>query len=105
MLFEFLIIWFLFNIYTYIWNWLQTRPDMNRDNEYWVIGIMASVTVVKFMLMIYCRRFKNEIVRAYAQDHMFDVVTNSVGLASTILAVRYKWWIDPMGAITVSICI
>ncbi|KAJ9551255.1 hypothetical protein OSB04_015300 [Centaurea solstitialis] len=81
----------------------KTRPDMDRDNEYWVIGIMASVTVVKFMLMIYCRRFKNEIVRAYAQDHMFDVITNSVGLASTILAVRYEWWIDPVGAIIIAV--
>lgn len=84
---------------------MQTRPNMNDDNEKWVIGIMASVTVVKFMLMIYCRRFKNEIVRAYAQDHLFDVITNTVGLASTILAVRYQWWIDPVGAIIVSIYI
>lgn len=75
---------------------------MNRDNEKWVIGIMVSVTIVKFLLMVYCRRFKNEIVRAYAQDHFFDVVTNSVGLASTVLAVRYAWWIDPVGAIIVS---
>ncbi|GKB46293.1 metal tolerance protein 9-like protein [Tanacetum coccineum] len=81
----------------------QTHPDMNRDNEKWVIGIMVSVTVVKFMLMVYCRRFKNEIVRAYAQDHLFDVVTNSVGLASTVLAVRYKWWIDPLGAIVIAL--
>ncbi|KAI3703159.1 hypothetical protein L6452_28915 [Arctium lappa] len=81
----------------------KTHPDMNHDNENWVIGIMVSVTVVKFMLMIYCRRFKNEIVRAYAQDHLFDVVTNSVGLASTVLAVRYEWWIDPVGAIIIAV--
>ncbi|PWA33904.1 cation efflux family protein [Artemisia annua] len=80
-----------------------THPDVNRDNEKWVIGIMVGVTVVKFMLMVYCRRFKNEIVRAYAQDHLFDVVTNSVGLASTVLAVRYKWWIDPLGAIVIAL--
>ena len=65
-------------------------------------GIMVSVTVVKFLLMLYCRRFKNEIVRAYAQDHFFDVVTNSVGLAAAVLAVRFSWWIDPTGAIIVS---
>ncbi|PWA58237.1 cation efflux family protein [Artemisia annua] len=29
------------------------------------------------------------------------VVTNYVGLASTVLAVRYKWWIDPLGAIVI----
>lgn len=75
---------------------------MDHDQEKWVIGIMVSVTVVKFVLMVYCRRFENEIVRAYAQDHFFDVITNSVGLASAVLAVRYYWWIDPAGAIIVS---
>ncbi|GJW11370.1 metal tolerance protein 9-like protein [Tanacetum coccineum] len=55
----------------------QTHPDMNRDNEKWVIGIMV--------------------------NHLFDVVTNSVGLASTVLAVRYKWWIDPLGAIVIAL--
>ena len=67
-----------------------------------MIGIMVSVTIVKFMLMVYCRRFKNEIVRAYAQDHFFDVITNSIGLAAAVLAIHYYWWIDPTGAILVS---
>lgn len=81
---------------------MQTHPNKDHDNEMWVIGIMVFVTVVKFVLMVYCRRFKNEIVRAYAQDHFFDVITNSVGLAATVLAIRYEWWIDPVGAIIVS---
>lgn len=63
---------------------------------------MASATVVKFLLMLYCRSFQNEIVRTYAQDHLFDVVTNSVGLATAVLAVKFYWWIDPSGAILVS---
>lgn len=75
---------------------------MNTRELYWMIGIMSSVTLVKFVLMLYCRRFKNEIVRAYAQDHFFDVVTNSVGLAAAVLAVKFLWWIDPTGAIIVS---
>jgi divalent metal cation (Fe/Co/Zn/Cd) transporter len=68
----------------------------------WMIGIMGSVIIVKFVLMVYCRRYKNDIVRTYAQDHLFDVVTNSVGLAAAVLAIRYYWWIDPTGAILVS---
>ncbi|KAK6149552.1 hypothetical protein DH2020_017077 [Rehmannia glutinosa] len=81
----------------------KSGPDINHDKEMWMIGIMASVTVVKFLLMIYCRRFKNEIVRAYAQDHMFDVVTNSVGLVTAVLAIRFYWWIDPTGAIIIAL--
>ncbi|KAK1326463.1 Metal tolerance protein 10 [Acorus calamus] len=63
---------------------------------------MALVTVVKLGLIMYYRNFKNEIVRAYAQDHLFDVITNSIGLATAVLAVRFQWWIDPVGAILVS---
>ncbi|XP_062093094.1 metal tolerance protein 9-like [Humulus lupulus] len=81
----------------------KSAPQMNIEEEKWMIGIMVSVTVVKFFLMLYCRRFKNEIVRAYAQDHFFDVVTNSVGLAAAVLAVRYSWWIDPTGALIIAL--
>ncbi|XP_050233893.1 metal tolerance protein 10 isoform X1 [Mercurialis annua] len=81
----------------------KAGPEMNKEQEKWMIGIMVSVTVVKFMLMIYCRRFKNEIVRTYAQDHFFDVITNSVGLVTAVLAVRYYWWIDPTGAIIIAV--
>ena len=63
---------------------------------------MVSVTVIKFALMTYCRRFKNEIIRAYAQDHFFDVITNSIGLVTAVLAIHFFWWIDPLGAILVS---
>ncbi|XP_051125484.1 metal tolerance protein 10-like [Andrographis paniculata] len=81
----------------------KSGPEMNHEKEKWIIGIMVSVTVIKFLLMVYCRRFKNEIVRAYAQDHFFDVITNSIGLVTAVLAVRFYWWIDPTGAIIIAI--
>ncbi|XP_030962850.1 metal tolerance protein 10-like [Quercus lobata] len=81
----------------------KSHPEMDEEQEKWVIGIMVSVTVVKFVLMVYCRRFKNKIVRAYAQDHFFDVITNSIGLAAAVLANKYYWWIDPTGAITIAL--
>ena len=64
---------------------------------------MVAVTLVKFLLMLYCRSFKNEIVKAYAQDHFFDVITNSLGLAAALLAQAFEWWIDPVGAILVTL--
>ncbi|XP_072964134.1 metal tolerance protein 7-like isoform X1 [Typha angustifolia] len=81
----------------------QSHTTFNRAKEIWMITSMASVTIVKFILMIYCRTFKNEIVRAYAQDHFFDVITNSIGLASALLAVKYYWWMDPLGAILIAL--
>ncbi|XP_031490288.1 metal tolerance protein 10-like [Nymphaea colorata] len=81
----------------------QSHSVFDREKEKWLIGIMVSVTLVKFALMIYCQRFQNEIVRAYAQDHFFDVVTNSTGLVAAVLAARFYWWIDPTGAILIAL--
>ncbi|KAF3328929.1 metal tolerance protein 7 isoform X1 [Carex littledalei] len=79
------------------------HTTFDKKREMWMVGSMASVTVVKFVLMIYCRSFKNEIVRAYAQDHFFDVITNSIGLVSSLLAAHYYWWMDPVGAILIAL--
>ncbi|GLJ08315.1 hypothetical protein SUGI_0086360 [Cryptomeria japonica] len=73
------------------------------DRWHWVVGIMVSVTIVKLLLVIYCRTFTNEIVKAYAQDHFFDVITNSIGLLAAVLASRFYWWIDPAGAIVLAL--
>ena len=63
---------------------------------------MLSVTLVKLLLVLYCRSFTNEIVKAYAQDHFFDVITNIIGLIAVILANYFDNWMDPVGAIIVS---
>ncbi|KAM4070801.1 hypothetical protein ACB094_11G011700 [Castanea mollissima] len=81
----------------------QTQPEKDPEKEKWMIGIMVSVTIVKFLLVVYCRRFKNEIIRAYCQDHCFDVITNSIGLGAAVLAIRYYWWIDPTGAVIIAL--
>ncbi|KAA8523407.1 hypothetical protein F0562_009830 [Nyssa sinensis] len=82
---------------------VKSQPEKDPAKERWMIGIMVSVTVIKFILMAYCRQFKNEIVRTYAQDHFFDVITNSIGLATAVLAIRFFWWIDPLGAILIAL--
>lgn len=63
---------------------------------------MLSVTLVKLLLVLYCRSFTNEIVKAYAQDHFFDVITNIIGLVAVLLANYMDEWMDPAGAIIVS---
>ena len=58
--------------------------------------------MVKLLLVFYCRTFTNEIVKAYAQDHFFDVITNIIGLVAVLLANYIDDWMDPVGAIIVS---
>ncbi|XP_076908951.1 metal tolerance protein 4-like [Bidens hawaiensis] len=60
---------------------------------------MLTPTIVKLVLWLYCRSSGNEIVRAYAKDHYFDMVTNIVGLAAAVLGDRFYRWIDPLGTI------
>ncbi|KAJ9555553.1 hypothetical protein OSB04_010167 [Centaurea solstitialis] len=69
----------------------------------WLYVIMLTATVVKLALWLYCRSSGNEIVRAYAKDHYFDVVTNLVGLVAAVLGDKFYWWIDPVGAIILAI--
>ncbi|KAI3823199.1 hypothetical protein L1987_04632 [Smallanthus sonchifolius] len=69
----------------------------------WLYIIMLTATIVKLALWIYCRSSGNEIVRAYAKDHYFDVVTNVVGLVAAVLGDKFYWWIDPVGAIILAV--
>ncbi|GLT88967.1 hypothetical protein SLE2022_069730 [Rubroshorea leprosula] len=77
--------------------------NLTKEQERWVIGIMLSVTVVKLFLMLYCRSFTNEIIKAYAQDHFFDVITNVIGLVAALLANYIDDWMDPVGAIILAL--
>ncbi|CAL4946671.1 unnamed protein product [Urochloa decumbens] len=77
--------------------------SLTSQQERWVVDIMLSVTLVKLALVMYCRSFTNEIVKAYAQDHFFDVITNIIGLVAALLANYIEGWIDPVGAIILAI--
>ncbi|KAK0592701.1 hypothetical protein LWI29_023889 [Acer saccharum] len=77
--------------------------DLTKEQEVWVVGIMLSVTLVKLLLVVYCRAFTNEIVKAYAQDHFFDVITNLIGLIAVLLAKYIDGWMDPVGAIILAL--
>ncbi|XP_049404009.1 metal tolerance protein 11 isoform X2 [Solanum stenotomum] len=77
--------------------------SLTKEQEIWVIGIMVFVTLVKLVLVLYCRSFTNEIVKAYAQDHFFDVITNIIGLVAALLANYFSGWIDPVGAMILAL--
>ncbi|XP_047328622.1 metal tolerance protein 4-like [Impatiens glandulifera] len=76
---------------------------MNSTQLAWMYTIMLSASAVKLALWLYCRSSGDNIVRAYAKDHYFDVVTNVIGLVAAVLGDMFYWWIDPMGAIVLAI--
>lgn len=70
---------------------------------FWVATVFLSVIVSKLGLFLLCRMYDNEIVQAYAMDHFFDIVTNTVSLAAVFLARHFFWWLDPGAAIIISL--
>lgn len=81
----------------------EAEFSLTKEQEQWLVGIMLSVTLVKFLLVLYCRTFTNEIVKAFAQDHFFDVITNVIGLIAALLANYVVTWMDPVGAIILAL--
>lgn len=81
----------------------KASDKMTTDQLIWLFTIMLSATFVKLALWLYCRTSGSDIVRAYAKDHYFDVITNVVGLAAAVLGDKVLWWIDPAGAIVLAI--
>ncbi|PHT98024.1 Metal tolerance protein 3 [Capsicum chinense] len=84
---------------------VENKPPekMTLNQLAWLYSIMLTATVVKLALWLYCRSSRNDIVRAYAKDHHFDVVTNVVGLIAAVLGDKFYWWIDPAGALILAI--
>ncbi|KAK3042240.1 hypothetical protein RJ639_001835 [Escallonia herrerae] len=81
----------------------KASDKMTSDQLVWLYTIMITATVVKLALWLYCRSSGSDIVRAYAKDHYFDVITNVVGLVAAVLGDEFLWWIDPVGAIFLAI--
>ncbi|KAL9270522.1 Metal tolerance protein 4-like protein [Drosera capensis] len=81
----------------------ESTDEMSASQLIWLTAIMIGASIVKLGLFLYCRTSRNDIVRAYAKDHYFDVITNIVGLVAAILGDKFYWWIDPAGAIVLAV--
>ncbi|CAN6233249.1 unnamed protein product [Urochloa humidicola] len=84
---------------------VENKPGekMTSEQLIWLYSIMLSATAVKLTLWLYCKSSGNSIVRAYAKDHYFDVITNVVGLVAAVLGDKFLWWIDPAGAVLLAV--
>jgi len=70
--------------------------------------IAVSIAIVtKFCLFLYCFALRNTYsqIRILWEDHRNDLIINSLGLCTSILGSKVRWWIDPAGAILLSLLI
>ena len=82
-----------------------------RDVKFDVAGgaILGVTIIIKLFLAIYCNSvaafYKSPSVKAYADDHRNDVLTNSLAILCAALSALVKelWWTDQLGAIILCI--
>ena len=78
--------------------------DLDLYVDKWTMIVLFTTIALKFCLWMYCRTISgSEAVNALALDHRNDVVSNLFGVTTAMLGYHYKWWIDPLGAIFISL--
>jgi cation diffusion facilitator family transporter len=82
-------------------------PDVDVGGK--TIFVIAVGIFAKLALLVYCNVAGkgNSSVEALAQDHGNDVMTNVMAVIGGSLASAYSsfWWLDPLGAIFLSVYI
>ncbi|KAL9622955.1 MAG: hypothetical protein Q9160_002673 [Pyrenula sp. 1 TL-2023] len=71
-----------------------------------VIAVGIAFTT-KLALFLYCWALRNTYsqIRILWEDHRNDLLINGFGLLTSVLGSKVKWWLDPAGAICLSIII
>ncbi|KAJ6145630.1 hypothetical protein N7470_009525 [Penicillium chermesinum] len=61
----------------------------------------------KLGLFLYCFALRNQVsqIRILWEDHRNDLLINGIGVMTSIMGSKVRWWIDPMGAIILSVLI
>ncbi len=68
---------------------------------------VAIAFATKLVLFLYCGalRTQHSQVRILWQDHRNDLLINGLGLMTSIGGSRLRWWLDPAGALALSVLI
>jgi divalent metal cation (Fe/Co/Zn/Cd) transporter len=68
---------------------------------------VAVAFVTKLGLFMYCFALRNQVsqIRILWEDHRNDLLINGFGLLTSVLGSKIRWWIDPMGAIMLSVLV
>lgn len=61
----------------------------------------------KAVLFIYCFALRNQVsqIRILWEDHRNDLIINGFGILTSVGGSKLRWWIDPMGAVILSVLI
>jgi divalent metal cation (Fe/Co/Zn/Cd) transporter len=78
-------------------------------NDFYLPSVVAvSIAfATKFSLFLYCWAIRNKYsqVRILWEDHRNDLFINGFGVLTSVGGAKLKWWLDPMGAMILSVLI
>jgi divalent metal cation (Fe/Co/Zn/Cd) transporter len=84
----------------------HTGPE---TNDFYLPSVIAvSIAfATKFSLFLYCWALRNKYsqVRILWEDHRNDLFINGFGVLTSVGGSKLKWWLDPMGAMILSVLI
>lgn len=68
---------------------------------------VAVAFCTKFVLFAYCFALRHQVsqIRILWEDHRNDLLINGFGILTSVGGSKLRWWIDPMGAIILSVLI
>jgi len=85
---------------------LVSNDSSNISMDWVDITLLITIVVTKFILWIWCKNItESTSVQALAQDHSNDILFNVVTTIVAIIASKTVYFIDPIGAILLSLYI
>ncbi|PLN85535.1 hypothetical protein BDW42DRAFT_150080 [Aspergillus taichungensis] len=81
----------------------------NETGEFHLPSVIAVAVAfcTKFVLFAYCFALRHQVsqIRILWEDHRNDLLINGFGILTSVGGSKLRWWIDPMGAIILSVLI
>ncbi|CAI6336428.1 unnamed protein product [Periconia digitata] len=81
----------------------------SETNNFYLPSVIAVCIAfaTKFSLFLYCWALRNKYsqVRILWEDHRNDLFINGFGVLTSVGGSKLKWWLDPMGALILSVLI
>jgi cation diffusion facilitator family transporter len=91
---------------------IRTVAEHNGDketNDFFLPSVIAVCIAfaTKFSLFLYCWALRNKYsqVRILWEDHRNDLFINGFGVLTSVGGAKLKWWLDPLGALILSVLI
>ncbi|KAI9651680.1 MAG: hypothetical protein M1831_000526 [Alyxoria varia] len=86
---------------------VRTKRFDDRGNGVHLLGVIVigGSFLVKLVLFLVCWAVRNKDpqIQMLWQDHRNDLFVNGIGLATLVIGGELVWWVDPFGAILLSI--